>query len=112
VALYGYPCIISISGLIEAPAKPREFYLRWQAGEDYHLLKEEFRDKILDYGNERIPKIIRAYVLQAIFYHVFEEPFCSDVKCMLYNAHWQEELFYKLKDNLCNKHKKMLEKLK
>lgn len=88
----GLPSIISISGLIEAPAKPRDFYLKLQMGIPRQILLEEFRDNILDYEDPRLTEVLKGYLLQALFYHLTGEAFCSDRSCRLYNAHWQEEM--------------------
>ena len=110
VILCGYPTIISPSGVVEGLAKPREFYfLRGKVPTE--LLKDEFKEKFIDYHDERLTEIMKGYVMQAIFYHWFlEEPFCSKKYCRLYNAHWQEEVIEaQLKGKeFCTKHQKVL----
>lgn len=113
-SVYGFPSIISISGLIEAPAKPKEFYLKLGFGIPREELKNEFKDKMLDYDDERLNEVIKGYVLQALFYHLIGEPFCSDKNCKLYNAHWQEELIQaQLKSpyQLCHYHRNLIESI-
>jgi hypothetical protein len=92
VAVFGYPSLISTTGVVEAPARPREFYLKRQLGADPIQLKEEFRGKFIDYDDPRLTSVMKGYVAQALFYHMTGEPFCQDQTCRLYNAHWQEEL--------------------
>lgn len=92
VSIYGFPSIISTSGIVEAPAKPREFYLKRRLGIDPLVLKEEFRERFIDYDDERLTEVIKGYVMQAIFFQATGEPFCEDKGCRLYNAHWQEEV--------------------
>ncbi len=92
VAVYGYPSLISTSGVVEAPARPREFYLKRQLGADPIQLKEEFRGRFIDYDDPRLISVMKGYVAQALFYHMTGEPFCHEKTCRLYNAHWQEEL--------------------
>lgn len=92
VAVYGYPSVISTSGVVEAPARPREFYLKRQMGVDPIALKEEFRGTFIDYDDSRLTQVVKGYVAQALFYHMTGEPFCQDKTCRLYNAHWQEDL--------------------
>lgn len=89
---FGLPSIISIPGLVEAPAKPRQFYLKLKMGIPYEILKNEFRDFILDYEDPRLSEVLKGYLLQALFYHLTGDPFCPDPSCRLYNAHWQEEM--------------------
>jgi len=92
VALFSHPSLISTSGLVEGPAKPREFYLKKQMGWDVCILKEEFKGRFIDYGDPRMTEIMKGYVMQAFFYHTLGNPFCNDSNCRLYNAHWQEEV--------------------
>lgn len=91
-AFWGLPSIISIPGLVEAPAKPRQFYLKLKMGFSYEILKNEFREFIFDYEDPRLKEILKGYLLQALFYHLTADPFCPNPSCRLYNAHWQEEM--------------------
>lgn len=115
--LLGYPAIISTTGLVEAPAKPREFYLARESLQALGLetmsltLAGGFRDRCLLPGDERITEVAKGYALQAIFYAFFGEAFCDDPDCRLYNAHWQEELLHSQMDgayDLCPRHEAML----
>ncbi len=112
------PAIISTTGIIEAPAKPREYYLYMQQkfalGLNLDALKEQFRDRFLEYHDKRLGIIIRGYALQAIFYYITLDPFCHSKECILHNAHWQEDLIYTQTKSgkLCDQHKKILELIK
>ena len=114
----GSPAIISTSGIVEAPAKPREFYLqRRLIGDDAFAqarLKEKLKSRMLDYGDPRMNEVVKGYALQAMFYLLFGEAFCQEKKCRLYNAHWQEELIEAQlsEPELCEKHEKMLRQWK
>ena len=98
-SVYGTPGIISTAGIVEAPAKPKGFYLLRQ---QYDMLgkrdaailelKERFKGKFIDYDDERLTEVVKGYCLQALFFHLKGAPFCQDKNCRLYNAHWQEEL--------------------
>jgi len=109
------PAIISTSGAIEAPAKPREYYFEVMEmknqGLGIDLVKEKYKDVVLDYHDERLTKILEGFVLQIIFYHITGEPFCKELKCKINNAHWQKDLlFSQLEiDELCQKHVDILE---
>ena len=99
VSVYGFPSLISTTGIVEAPARPKEFYVlkrRYAAlgGTDAQLeeLKEKFRGRFIDYDDERLTEVMKGYVMQAVFYHLKLDPFCGDKRCMLWNAHWQEEM--------------------
>ena len=93
----GTPSIISTSGIIEAPAKPKDFYLRqigWMpTAADIEDLKRQFEGKYIDCDDHRINSIITGYIIQALFFFLTDgNPFCSDAGCRLFNAHWQEDL--------------------
>jgi hypothetical protein len=106
VAVYGYPSIISTAGVVEAPARPREFYLKRQMGVDPITLKEEFQGRFIDYDDPRLTEVMKGYVAQALFYHMTGEPFCQNKSCRLYNAHWQEDLIQAqlTGDDFCPEH--------
>jgi len=116
--ILGYPCIISTSGIVEAPAKPREFYIEkslLKAGaEELIKLKEKYRGRFIDYGDKRMQRVVEGYSAMAVFYHYLGEVFCTSRKCRLYNAHWQEELIEAQlsEPECCSKHEDMLERFK
>lgn len=110
VNILGCPSIISVSGVVEAPAKPKEYYIekRFAGGEE--LLKLKYKGRFIDYEDEKLTEVVKGYAMQAVFYQLFGEAFCESKKCRLYNAHWQEELINaQLKDNFCERHEKMLQ---
>jgi len=118
-SMYGVPSVISTTGLVEAPAKPREYYLLKQQyevlGKDLLELKEGLKASFIDYEDERLTEVIKGYAMQAVFYHLVGDPFCEDKGCRLYNAHWQEELiFAQLKSGyeFCGRHAKILNGLR
>ncbi|MCJ2564043.1 MAG: hypothetical protein LN417_08160 [Candidatus Thermoplasmatota archaeon] len=119
VILCGYPSIISTSGIVEAPAKPREYYLMRQKlralGEDVpaEVLKEQIQGRFLDYDDPRMTEVMKGYSLQALFYAITHEPFCEDPECRLYNSHWQEEvLASQLGDKeFCDEHASMIRRI-
>jgi hypothetical protein len=109
VSLYWFPHLISTSGVVEAPARPREHYLEHYLGQS----PKEIKDKFLDYGDPRITKALKGYAMQALFYSATGEPFCDNKNCRLYNAHWQEELIQaQLKGKLCLKHQEILRRMR
>jgi hypothetical protein len=124
-----YPIsIISTTGIIEAPAKPREYYikkiayervkvagLRVPSEEDYNMdLKKEYRGRFIDYDDPLITRVSIGLALQALFYLFFGEVFCKNPDCQLYNAHTQEDLIRAqiYHGKLCERHKIMLDKKK
>jgi len=111
------PAIISTSGMIEAPAKPREYYFEAMAlkaqGQNIDSVKERYKDKFLDYNDKRLTKVVEGYILQVIFYNITGEAFCEDIECRLNNAHWQKDLLFSQIEisKLCKKHSEILENL-
>lgn len=115
-SIYGIPSIISTTGLIEAPARPREYYLLKQQherlGKDVTELKDRFKGRFIDYEDKRLTEVVKGYVMQAVFYSLTGDPFCEDKGCRLYNAHWQEELIFaqlESKYEFCGWHRSILD---
>ncbi len=109
------PAIISTSGIIEAPAKPREYYLQIheKMSESLNLdeIKQKFKGRFLEYNDTRLEAVVRGYALQAIFYYLTGIHFCESKECILYNAHWQEELLHSQLEvgRLCKQHQMVLD---
>jgi hypothetical protein len=115
VSLYAFPSLISITGLVEAPAKPKEFYLKKQMGTPLEWLKEEYQGRFLDHGDPRTTEVLKGYVLQALLFHITGDAFCEDRDCRFYNSHWQEEVLHSQmngKYEFCPKHESMLRSLR
>ena len=111
------PSIISTTGLVEAPAKPREYYLLKQQydrlGKDLTGLKDKFKSRFIDYDDERLTEVVKGYIMQAVFYSLTGNPFCEDKGCRLYNAHWQEEVIFAQLESgyeFCQRHTEFLRK--
>ena len=108
------PAIISTTGLVEAPAKPREFYAARRAlgipgGADYEVLKQQFAGRFLDHDDLRLIEVAKGYALQAVAYALTGEAFCDDPHCRLYNAHWQERMVEaQIGGRLCERHQRIL----
>ena len=111
------PSIISTTGIIEAPAKPREYYYElmtnFAQGVNVDYVKEKFKGTYLEYHDSRLSRIIEGYLLQAIFYYETGEPFCNNLDCKLLNAHWQKDLIHSQIESgkLCSKHQQILEEI-
>ena len=117
-SVYGIPSIISTTGLIEAPARPREYYLLKQQyerlGKNLTELKDRFKGSFIDYEDKRLTAVAKGYAMQAVFYSLTGKPFCEDKGCSLYNAHWQEELIFAQLESgyeLCQRHNELLQKV-
>lgn len=112
------PAIISTIGIVEAPAKPREYYYdlitKTLTGLNVDSLKERYKGQYLEYNDPAFPIVIEGYILQAIFYYLTGEAFCENKDCRLYNAHWQKDLIHSqiIVGKLCNKHQKILQEIR
>ncbi len=121
--------VISTTGIVEAPAKPREYYIKIAAytrAFDSGLissdeldtfqtsLESELEGSFVAYGDKRLTEIVKGYTLQALFYLVSGEAFCADRDCRLYNAHTQEDLIHSQLGigGLCKNHKPLLEQIR
>ena len=111
------PSIISTTGIIEAPAKPRDYYLdlisNFTQGINVESIKQKYKGTYLEYNDTRLSKIIEGYLLQAIFYFETGKAFCDKTECRLFNAHWQKDLLYSQLENgkLCETHQQVLKRL-
>ena len=108
VILLGVPYLISTSGLVEAPAKPKEYYFikggLIHSGKDISVLNEMYRGKYVEYNDPKTSSILTSYTLQALSYELTGEAFCEDSSCCLFNSHWQQEVLkVQYKGNLCDK---------
>ena len=111
------PTLISTTGIIEAPAKPKEYYydlmVNFTQGINVESIKKKYQGTYLEYNDSRLTKVAEGYLLQAIFYYETGEPFCEDSGCRLFNAHWQKDLLdSQIKMNkLCDCHQKILKQI-
>ena len=113
VSIYGWPSVISTTGLVEAPAKPREYYFGLMAGLDEKQLREELAGRFVDHGDLRLTELLKGYSMQAVFYHLIGEPFCDNPDCRLFNAHWQEQMIraqLTTAQEYCPRHRKLLQR--
>ncbi|MDW8275311.1 MAG: hypothetical protein RMJ59_02865 [Candidatus Nitrosocaldus sp.] len=112
----GYPSIVSISGIVEAPAKPRAFYTLYyyyiSQGITVNMdeLKHLFRDAMLDHDDPRLTDAVKGYIMHAVFYSMLNDsPFCDEKGCMLYNSHWQDEVIQaQVSGGMCERHRAVL----
>lgn len=111
------PAIISTTGIVEAPAKPRGYYLELISniaqGVNVDSMKKKYEGTYLEYNDKRLCDIAKGYLLQAIFYYITGEAFCDLRECRLHNAHWQSDLLYSQLEvgRLCQRHQKVLTQL-
>ena len=111
------PSIISTTGIIEAPAKPREYYYDLMTnvtqGINVETIKQKYKGTYLEYHDPRLTKVVEGYLLQAVFYYETGESFCENPNCRLFNAHWQKDLLnsQSIESKLCDKHLSTLKQL-
>lgn len=107
------PTIISTTGMIEAPAKSKQYYLDLMTNFSSKRIEEtnrKHRGEFLEYHDSRMSEISKGYLLQAVTYYETGEAFCKHSGCRLFNAHWQKDLFHSQLENkgFCKKHSEML----
>jgi hypothetical protein len=88
--------LISSSGIVEGPAKPRDYYYKLyffkETRDTMDELTKEYSGQFITYNDPRINEIIEGLVLQSLFYFINSgEPFCLDRNCRFFNAHFQDE---------------------
>lgn len=96
----GVPGVVSLPGLIEGPARPREYYRARErlralgmSGEIIQArLEREIAGRFLTPRDPRLVGVAAGYALQAYAYLAWGEASCPDPRCRLFNAHWQEEI--------------------
>lgn len=119
--VFSYPSVISTSGIVEGPAKPKGYYLlkhRYSLLKVWELkegeVKKQFRGRFIDYGDWRLTEVLKGYISQAIFFELTGRPFCKNKSCRLFNSHWQEDLIRaQVKSGeFCRWHKKEIEKMR
>ena len=98
--LLGEPHLISTTGIVQAPARPREYY-QGQAMATTGLVPREvveaelqrrLADRMLTADDPRITSAALGLALQAVAYQLTGEAFCPEPTCRLFNARRQEEL--------------------
>ncbi len=120
-AIFSQPSVVSLSGIVEAVAKPKKYYFFkkqfeslgiWEIKESW--LKKRFKGQFIDYGDSRLTDILKGYISQATFFYMTGNPFCATGSCRLYNSHWQKDLiFSQIKSgDFCAQHKKLLKQIK
>ncbi len=120
VAALGSPTVISTSGLVEAPKRPREYYfkrtqyLMLGAGDYLEELAEQFADRTVGYGDPRLNELLKGYLLMAVVYRATGAGPCSEPTCPLYAAGSQKELLEAQagpESRICQHHREILDAL-
>jgi len=105
------PAIISTAGIVVAPARPRQYVLD-SMRMSFQDLDAAYAGRYIKRRDSRLPLITIGYLLQAVF-HAMGEGFCYDKTCLLFNAHWQEDLIrsHIQSGKLCERHNALLQKM-
>ena len=111
VILCGRPSIISSTGMVQAPAKPREFYIARRLGVSTGRLPGASSSDCLQFEDPRITDAAKGYAMQAAMFALTGEPFCDDPACRLFNAHWQAEMLNAQLEgrDYCARHEEMFD---
>ena len=112
-AVFSFPVIISLPGVVEAPARPREYYLLRAQGLPDEMMPDSLKERYLTTNDPRFCRVLAGVLLQASFYYETGDPFCKDPFCSLFPAHWQEELLRSQTDEpyiVCPTHQLVLER--
>ena len=111
------PAIVSATGMVEAPAKPKQYYLDVISSlsrDDADGIRQRYEGRFLEHSDPRIPEVMKGYLLQAVMYYETGDAFCSDAECRLNNSHWQEDLLRLQLETgtLCPRHQRILRQLR
>jgi hypothetical protein len=112
--LCGFPSIISTSGAVEGPARPRGYYVAKMMGLTEEEARHKYLGRFLEHDDARMPEVAKGLAAQAVFYILTGEPFCEREDCRLFNARWQEQLVGSQvrSQKFCSSHSRYLKDLK
>lgn len=114
---HGEPTVISTTGIVEAPALPREYAFRraqllgFGMDEAAEELDGLFAEEAVGHGDTRLSRVATGIALQAVFMRAFGESGCAEPTCPLHPAASHDELTRAhLSDDsrLCDRHARMI----
>lgn len=110
----GFPSVVSVSGAVEGPIKPRGYHVAKMMGLTEAEARRKYIGRFLEHDDPRMPEVAKGLAAQAVFYSLTGEPFCEHEDCRLFNAHWQAQLVRSQVDSrgFCNSHGRFLKELK
>ena len=110
----GFPSLVSTSGAVEGPSKPRGYYVAKMQGLTEEEARRKYIGRYLEHGDARMAGVAGGLAAQAVFYQLTGEPFCEKEGCRLFNARWQEQLVEaQVKSGrFCELHDRFLEELR
>jgi len=112
--LCGFPSIVSTSGAVEGPARPRGYYVAKMMGLTDAEARRKYLGRFLEHDDPRMPEVANGLAAQAVFYHLTGDPFCEREDCRLFNARWQEQLVASQvrSPRFCESHGRLIKGLK
>lgn len=110
----GFPSVVSVSGAIEGPEKPRGYYVAKMMGLTEEEARRKYIGRFLEHDDSRLSEVAKGLAAQAVFYNLTGEPFCEKEGCRLFNARWQEQLVESHINNgkFCDLHGRYLKELR
>jgi|GEM_PF-5348337 len=87
-----FPSVVSTSGAVEGPARPRALYVARMMGLTEDEARKKYIGRYLEHGDGRLAEVAKGLAAQAVFYGLTGQPFCEKESCRLFNARWQEQL--------------------
>ena len=108
-----FPSVVSTSGAVEGPAKPRGYYVAKMQGLTEEEARRKYIGRYLEHGDTRMAEVAKGLAAQAVFYNLTGEPFCEKDGCRLFNARWQEQLVdaQVRSGRFCDQHGRFLKEL-
>ena len=108
------PSIISTTGAVEGPARPRGYYVAKMMGLSDEEARKKYIGRYLEHGDPRLPEVAKGLAAQAVFYGLTGQPFCEKESCRLFNARWQEQLVESQlrSGKFCDQHNRFLKGLR
>ncbi len=95
--LNSVPTIVSTSGIVEGPARAKEYYLKGCTDEPY-MTHEDYR----------MSEAVLSYILQTVMWRYTGDPFCTRKGCRLYNSHYQKDVIKsQVNGELCEEHRRI-----
>jgi hypothetical protein len=109
-----FPSVVSTSGAVEGPARPRALYVARMMGLSEEEARRKYIGRFLEHGDPRLVEVAKGLSAQAVFYGLTGQPFCEHESCRLFNARWQEQLVESQvrSGRFCEQHERFLKGLR
>lgn len=105
--MFGYPSLVSLPGIVEAPARPRAYHLMRMSGEHTtQELDEMFEGTFITHDSD-LTQYAAVCILQCCFHLFFGKGLCISPACILYDSHRQSEMMERPARDLCPLHRRI-----